>query len=59
MEETARVTSELLWRAAVVAALVDLPTWLLCGAAAVALLRFRVASTWLVGAGALAGLLLR
>ena len=41
------------------ATLVDLRAWLLCGAAAVALLRFRVASTWLVAAGALAGLLLR
>lgn len=41
------------------ATLVDLRAWLLCGAAAVALLRLRVASTWLLAAGALAGLLLR
>jgi chromate transporter len=41
------------------AAIVDLPTLALAAASAVALIRFRLNSTWLVGFGALAGLVLR
>jgi chromate transporter len=41
------------------AAIVDLPTLALAAASAVALIRFRLNSTWLVGFGALAGLALR
>jgi chromate transporter len=37
------------------AALVDVPTLALAGAAAVALLRFDLGSTWLIAGGAAAG----
>ena len=41
------------------AALIDVPTVLLCGAAALAAFRFRFNNVWLIGAGAVIGLVVR